>query len=725
MMRAVFCDHCGLPVPGARAEQVADTATDCRAEPRYCCFGCRFAAEMASGKSGAGDGGGAFFRLAICIFLSLNVMVFTMLLWTQDVYDPAKTGVPSALSLWAVSRYFCMLLSLPVLYLLGLPVAEEAWKSLQRGTPSTDLLLILGTVAAYAYSIVSTLRSEGPVYYEVGCAVLVLVTLGRWLEARGKQAAAAALDELEKLLPSDAHRWEAGKLVDVPLHSVAIGDRLFVRAGERIPTDGRIVAGLASVDTQLLTGESRPRVVETGDAVIGGTLNLDGGFTIEATASPHGGTLQRLVECILEARLKKGRYQQLADRVAAGFLPVVVVVALGAFAYHTTFSGLDQGLLAALSVVLIACPCALGLATPMAVWAAMGTATQAQVLFRSGEALERLAGVRVLAFDKTGTLTDGRPVVDRFASSEGIDRGALLARIASAVATSNHEFSQAIRRFYSLFGFEPGDSCETRTLPGRGLTATFSYDGEKLYLGSLRMMQEHGFVTAPGIDDAIREMSDTGSSLVLVARNYVVCGAFGLREELRECAREVLTECRALGCLTTVLSGDNAARGRAVSRLLDVDVRAEMLPADKLQAVHELRRTFGPTVMIGDGINDAPALSAADVGIALGCGADVSRSSADICLLGDDLTRIPWAIRLSRRTVGIVRQNLFWSFFYNVLGVGLAATGWLNPVWAAAAMAVSGLTVVGNSLRLATPEIATPNDVLNSAETSPQERIAV
>lgn len=722
MTKSVFCDHCGLPIPGAHSEAAGDASTELRVEPRYCCFGCRFAAELAS-SSDSGDGG-AFFRLALCIFLSLNVMVFTMLLWTQDVYSPDKTGVPSALSLWAVSRYLCMLFSLPVLYLLGLPVADEAWKSLRRGAPSTDLLLIVGTVAAYAYSIVSTLRSEGPVYFEVGCAVLVLVTLGRWLEARGKQEATAALDGLERLLPSDVHRWEAGSLVDVPLQSVSIGDRLFVRAGERIPTDGRIVAGLASVDTQLLTGESRPCVVETGDAVIGGSLNLDGGLTIEATAAAHGGTLQRLVECILEARLKKGCYQRLADRLAAGFLPVVIVVTLGTFAYHTTFFGLDHGLLAALAVVLIACPCALGLATPIAVWAAMGTAAQSQVLFRNGEALERLADARVLAFDKTGTLTDGRPVVERFASLEGIDLNDLLERIASAVATSNHEFSQAIRRFCASSGFESAHTCETRTLAGRGLTASFADDGETLYVGSLRMMQEHGFAIPTEVEKAIRSMSDGGSSLVCVALKQVVCGAFGLREALREHAREVLNECRSLGCLLTVLSGDNAARGQVVGRLLDVDVRAEMLPADKLQAVHELRRTFGSTVMIGDGINDAPALSAADVGIALGCGADVSRNSADICLLGNDLARIPWAIRLSRRTVRIVKQNLFWSFFYNILGVGLAATGWLNPIWAAAAMAVSGLTVVGNSLRLATRETAQSRQMPSSAASSPQEQVA-
>lgn len=725
MARSVFCDHCGLPLPGGRAKPGVEGAQLKNDEPRYCCFGCRFAAEMARGAPGEGDIGGAFFRLALCIFLSLNVMVFTMLLWTQDVYDTATTGIPSAVSLWAVARYLCMLFSLPVLYLLGLPVADEAWKSLRRGAPSTDLLLIVGTVAAYAYSVVSTIRSDGPVYYEVGCAVLVLVTLGRWLEARGKQEATAALDGLEKLLPANVHIWQAGELVEIPLAAVSTGDRLFVRAGERIPTDGRIVAGLASIDAQLITGESRPQVVETGDPVIGGTLNLDGGLTIEVTADPRGGTLERLLECIREARLHKGRYQRLADRLASMFLPIVVIVALGALIYHTLHSGFDQGLLAALAVVLIACPCALGLATPMAVWAAMGSAAQAQVLFRNGEALERLAETKVLAFDKTGTLTDGCPTVDRFALLEGEDVEELSTHIASAVSTSNHEFSQAVRRYCLSRGSKGGAFCETQTLPGRGLVASFTDFDAKLYIGSLRMMEEHEFSIGPRIGAAIRDMSDAGLSLVCVARNSIVCGAFGLREELREQARDALAESRKLGLLITVLSGDHAARGRALGRSLEVDVRAEMLPADKLAAVHELRRSFGPTVMIGDGINDAPALSAADVGIALGCGADVSRQSADVCLLGNDLMRIPWAIRLSRRTVRVVRQNLFWSFFYNVLGVGLAATGWLNPVWAAVAMAVSGLTVVANSLRLAPRAVMSSSIAYGSATSSTKERVVV
>ena len=641
------------------------------------------------------------FRLALSVFLSLNVMIFTMLLWTQDVYDVAATGTPSALGMWDVARYLCMLFSLPVLYLLGLPVAAEAWIALRRGVLSTDLLLIVGTLAAYLYSIFSTVRGAGAVYFEVGCAVLVLVTLGRWFEAHGKQRTAAVLESLEKLLPSTVHRREGEQLAEIPLDDVRIGDRLVVRAGERVPCDGRITAGVASIDAQLLTGESRPQVRETGDTVIGGTLDIDGTLTIEVTAPPRGGTWRRLLDCVREARLQKGRYEQLADRLAAVFLPLVFVVALAAFALHAWFHGVDQGLLAGLAVVLIACPCALGLATPMAVWSALGAAAQNQVLFRNGRALERLAQARVLAFDKTGTLTDGRPSVDRFVDFDQSESDETLSLALSVCASSHHDLSRAVLEYCRRQLRVVERPCVVRTLPGRGLEATFPEWSETVLLGSERLMRESGMVLSEYGEATIQSLTSQGLSVVCIGRQGRVVGVFGLRERLRPGVVAMLTACRIADLQVCVLTGDHRARGEALAGELGVEVRSELLPEDKLAAIGDLRRRLGPTIMIGDGINDAPALTAADVGMALGCGTDVSRESAEICLLGDDLTKVPWAVDLARRTVRIVKQNLFWSLAYNLVGIGLAAAGRLNPVWAAAAMMLSGLCVVANSLRLA------------------------
>lgn len=705
MESPVVCTHCGLPIAGRRTARVVEPT-----ERNFCCFGCRLAADMGQEAVTEGVLGRTCLRLGLSIFLSLNVMIFTMWLWTQDVYGfDGVNAEPLAVVLWNLCRYACLVFSLPVLWMLGRPVAEGAWQSLRRGAPTTDLLLLAGTLAAYAYSIVSTLRGHGPIYFEVGCAVLVLVTLGRWLEARGKQQANAALELLEKLLPAEVFKCVEGALVAVPLAEIVAGDRLVIRAGERIPTDGRIVRGIASLDCRVLTGESEPIVREVGDEVLGGTLNLDGDLTVEVTAPADGGTWRRLIDCMRSARMMKGRYQQSADRIARWFMPAVVVIALASFVYHGITSGFDQGLLAGLAVVLVACPCALGLATPLAVWAALGTAARAQVLFRHGEALERLAGIRAVAFDKTGTLTDGRPDVDCFFVVGGVASEEVMGRTLAMAATTCHDLSLALAEFSRERHIGVIPDCQVRTVPGRGLVAHFTDLPTPAFLGSERLCNENGLIFNDDAQSALAMLIGAAMPLVCIGWNGRVQAIAGFRERLRNDAAAAIESCRGLNLAVEILTGDHAGRGGEISRLLDVPVRAELLPADKVDAIEELRREYGPTAMIGDGLNDAPALTAADVGMALGCGADVSRQSADVCLLNNDLARIPWAVGLARRTIHIIRQNLFWTFFYNAVGIALAASGQLNPIWAAAAMVVGGLSVVGNSLRLA--HYPSPTDV--------------
>jgi heavy metal translocating P-type ATPase len=547
----------------------------------------------------------------------------------------------------------------------------------------------------------STLRGSGPVYFEIGCAVLLFVTLGRFLEARGKQQAAAALESLERLLPTEVRKLVDGQLQTVPLDSVAAGDRIEVHAGERIPVDGRIVRGTASLDSRVLTGESLPQFRESGDEVLGGTLDLDGDLLIEATASPRGGTWQRLLDCMRTARRMKGRHQQLADRVARWFMPAVAVIAVATFAWHTHSAGIEQGLSAAMAVVLVACPCALGLATPLAVWAGLGSAAQAQVLFRNGEALERLAGVRAAAFDKTGTLTDGRPLIAAAIYADSVPRDEIIRRAHAIAAKSRHDLAAALADFCRSRQIGAMPTCEVRTEPGRGLTATFSDRASPAALGSERLMRERGLAFPAPLQEAVESFAAAAMPLTCLGWDGGVRAVFGFNEQLRDTARAAVDECRQAGLAVVVLTGDHAARGAALAKQLDVPVQAELLPDDKVRVVGALRQTYGPTAMVGDGLNDAPALTAADVGLALGCGADVSRQSADVCLLGNDPARVAWSIGLARQTLRIIRQNLFWSFAYNTGGIALAAAGWLNPIWAAVMMTVGGLSVVGNSLRLA------------------------
>jgi heavy metal translocating P-type ATPase len=677
------CAYCGLPLAGGRSSPPAAA---------YCCFGCRFAAEVTGAHGEEGAANWALTRLGVAIFFTMNVMVFTMALWVQDADGTDGT----LLALRGVFRHLALVFALPVLLLLGVQLLDNAWDGLRRGVLTADWLLLAGVAAAYLYSVVSVVRDRGPVYFEVGCMVLVLVTLGRWLEATGRLKAGAAIEALHRLLPETVRRLRpGGDGADediIPLEQLGVGDRLRVLAGERIPCDGVLLGHAATVDEQVLTGESRPAVKEPGDRVLGGALNLDGVLLLEATAPPRGGALARLIELVRTARLTRGRFERLADRMAAVFLPAVVLLALAAFAWHAAWRGLDEGILTGLAVLLIACPCALGLATPMAVWTALGRAAGAGVLFRNGEALERLAAVRAVRLDKTGTLTTGTPLLSQCAAADS-ERPEVLRRAAWLAGSSTHAHSRAIA------GLAAGEAASnSRNLPGRGVTATSG--SESVWLGSPRLMEEAGLVCSGDLQAVLDEALRSGEALTCVGWGGRVRGLFVFREEFRPQTVVALGRLRDLGLDVGVLTGDHPARGAALEQELGVPVTAGLLPEDKVAAVTQARHSIGPVAMVGDGINDAPALAVADAGVALGCGADLARDAAPVCLPGDDLARLPWAIELARRTVRVIRQNLLWAFAYNGIGVGLACAGLLNPILAALAMVGSSLLVVGNSLRL-------------------------
>jgi P-type Cu+ transporter len=709
--RSDCCAYCGLPL-GVGWRRRTRTAATPAAD--YCCFGCRFADSVRHERGASGEIRWTLWRLGLAIFFTMNVMVFSMELWAQDLYQGAAQDAGSLADLWRdVFRFLCLLLALPVLWLLGLPLAENAWRNLRGGGPAMELLLLTGVAASYVYSAVSVFRGQGHLYFEVGCAVLVMVTLGRWLEAMGKLRTTEALDALERLLPEHVRLVRDGVERETPLARLTTGDRVRVQAGERFGVDGRIVRGVAAVDQQIISGESRPVVKEPGDDVFAGTLDLDGDLLVETTAAAHSGALARLVGAIHRARQAKGRYQRLADRVAAWFLPVVAVLSLAALIWHWRQDGFDAGLMAAMSVALIACPCALGLATPMAVWTALGRASQEQVLFRGGEALERLARVRAIAFDKTGTLTSGEAVVEQFVADEGnatvgISKAQdVLSCAAGVSAGSTHGLSRAIRIFANGRLVE-SDVARIRAIPGRGLRAELSDSDADVLLGNERLMEESRLAISPALRRVLQRAHGDGQPLVCVGWQGRVRGVFTFREELRPEAVAALTRCRQIGLHVAVLTGDHAACGAALSARLDAPVEAALLPEEKVAALARLRARYGAVAMVGDGINDAPALAAADVGIAMGCGADVSRESADVCLLGNDLGGVLGAVLLARRTVRVIRQNLFWSFAYNTLGIGLALGGWLNPIWAAVAMVASSLLVVTNSLRLGSSQTREP-----------------
>jgi heavy metal translocating P-type ATPase len=691
-----YCAFCGLPLP----KNLAFGREQSNEDVDYCCSGCRAVAHVDQATGEQGQAANSLMRLGLAVFFTMNVMVFTMALWSQDVYPEQSFKSELSTVLRSVFRWGSLVFSAPILWLLGGPIAQGVWQALRRRAITTDLLILLGVTAAYAFSVVSVLRGEGHVYFEVGSMVLVFVSLGRWLEAKGKRRTGESLDALASLLPDTVRRLDAqGVFQETPREEVVTGDLVRVLPGERFPIDGRILNGNASVDEQMVSGESRSVEKSPGAKVFSGTLNLDGDLRIEVTAADGRETLSRLIALVRTARSTKGRQELLADRIATWFVPVVCLIALAAGWRQGWAEGIDQGILTGLAVVLIACPCALGLATPMAVWTALGRAAECGVLFRSGMVMQQLASIRFACFDKTGTLTSGKPSVESLLVGEQDQFAEVLMAAASVTAGSTHPLSQAITHFFEQQAnrLQPRTSSLVETLAGRGLRSEVSGLGAVL-LGSRRLMDESGLVWPEHFGNL--QEDDKNTQQVFVGWGGEVRGVFCFAEVTRPEAIEAVAACRKLGMELQLLTGDGSRRAEAIGEQFTVATKSDQLPDDKVAAVKELAEQ-GAVAMIGDGLNDAPALAAATVGVALGCGADVSRDAAGVCLLADDLRRFPWAVGLARQANRIVKQNLFWAFTYNCIGIALAATGRLNPIWAALAMAVSSLLVVTNSLRLA------------------------
>ena len=687
------CDYCGLPLVflWRSLEKTSHASV-----PMFCCLGCRIASQITAERGDACEASGTLTRLGIATFFAMNVMVFTLVLWSFDLYHISEAKASPRIFNELIS-YLSLLFTIPVLILLGQPLIENAWSSVVDGRPTTDVLVVIGVLTAFAYSVLSLMWGLGETYFEVACMVLVFVTLGRWLEATGRARASDALTQLEQLLPKVILRKAGHEFLEVPVDEVERGDILMLREGERSPVDADIVRGVASVDEQMLTGESIPANKQPGDAILAGSLNLDGTLTVKATSTIKNGTLTRLVNSVREAQLQKGSAQRFADRVACGFLVFVVIVVFATVAWYGAQSQWQTGLWSAFAAVLVSCPCSLGLATPLAIWMAMCRAAKHQILFTSGEAVEQLATIRAIRFDKTGTLTSGDPQLHKIEVAKDTNDSEVL-QIASQLAIhSCHVFSNAIVQAQRQTGERINPVESVRTVPGSGVTGTLPPQMTSVALGSRRYLKQEGYVFDTPFDEA------TGESTTYVGWNQKVQGRFLFDETIRPEAHQVIAECRELGLDVAVLTGDNTSRSQAIATELNVDVTAQLQPDEKVKQIHLAQSQHTHVAMVGDGINDAAALANADVGMALGCGADITRSTAGICFLGNELSRLPWCIRLSRLTAQTIRWNLFWAFGYNIIGISLAVCGLLNPIIAAGLMVASSLFVVSNSLRLDVP----------------------
>ncbi|WP_433785030.1 heavy metal translocating P-type ATPase [Pseudomonas frederiksbergensis] len=607
--------------------------------------------------------------------------------------------------LWMLPAWVQFALATPVQFVFGARFYVAAWKAVRAGAGNMDLLVALGTSAGYGLSVYEWATAAGRMphlYFEASAVVIALVLLGKYLESRAKRQTASAIRALEALRPERAIQVIDGREQEVAISALRLNDLVLVKPGERFPVDGEVVEGQSHADEALISGESLPVPKAPGDKVTGGAINGEGRLLVRTMALGAETVLARIIRLVEDAQAAKAPIQKLVDKVSQVFVPVVLLIALATLVGWWLYGApLETALINAVAVLVIACPCALGLATPTAIMAGTGVAAHHGILIKDAEALERAHEVSAVVFDKTGTLTSGTPRIAHLSAIEG-DEAALLQMAGALQRGSEHPLAKAVLDACAERGLTVADVSDSQSLTGRGIAG--SLDGRRLALGNRRLLEESGLNAGPLADSASAWETEgrTLSWLIEQSPEPRALGLFAFGDTLKPGALQAVQRLSARNISSHLLTGDNRGSAKVVAQALGIkDVHAEVLPADKAATVAALKKT-GVVAMVGDGINDAPALAAADIGIAMGGGTDVAMHAAGITLMRGDPRLVPAALEISRKTYAKIRQNLFWAFVYNLIGLPLAAFGFLNPVLAGAAMALSSVSVVSNALLLKT-----------------------
>jgi Cu+-exporting ATPase len=595
--------------------------------------------------------------------------------------------------------WFQLILATPVQFLIGYRFYKGAYNSLRGGGANMDVLVSMGTSAAYFYSIYNLIIGVHEYYFEASAVIITLILLGKTFEAVAKGKTSEAIKKLMGLQPKTARIIKDGVEMDIPIEKVEIGDIIVVRPGERVPVDGIIVEGNSAVDESMITGESIPIDKAIDDEVIGATINKFGTFKFRATKIGKDTVLSQIIKLVEDAQGSKAPVQRLADKISGIFVPIVVVIAFATFlGFYLIGGNFNIGLINAVAVLVIACPCALGLATPTAIMVGTGKGAENGILIKSGEHLERAHKMDTIVFDKTGTITKGEPEVTDIISFNDIDRDEILRIAASVEKTSEHPLGQSIVKKGEEELLRLSEPEKFMAVPGKGLRATF--EGKEVLVGNRRLMVDNNISITNG-EETLLKLEEEGKTAMLLSLDNKLSGIIAVADQIKETSKKAIEELKSMGLDVYMITGDNERTAQAIAKEVGItNVLAEVLPENKAEVVEEIKSKGKHVGMVGDGINDAPALAAADVGFAIGTGTDVAMEAADITLMRGDLSGVVTAIRLSHKTMRTIRQNLFWAFFYNSLGIPFAALGFLDPMIAGAAMAFSSVSVVTNSLRL-------------------------
>lgn len=604
-------------------------------------------------------------------------------------------GIDNILS----NGYFQLILATPVQFIIGYRFYKGAYNSLRGGGANMDVLVSMGTSAAYFYSIYNLYKGIHEYYFEASAVIITLILLGKTFEAVAKGKTSEAIKKLMGLQPKTARIIRDNTEIEIPIEKLEIGDIVVVRPGERVPVDGIIVEGNSSLDESMITGESIPVDKTIGDEVIGATINKFGSFKFRTTKIGKDTLLSQIIKLVEDAQGSKAPVQRLADKISGIFVPIVVGIALVTFlGFYIAKGDFNTGLINAVAVLVIACPCALGLATPTAIMVGTGIGAENGILIKSGEHLEKAHKMDTIIFDKTGTITKGEPELTDILTFNEYSRDEVLRIAASVEKTSEHPLGQSIVRKGEAELLKITEPESFMAIPGKGLKAKF--EGKDVLIGNRKLMIENS-ISIDNTDSDLLKLEEEGKTAMLISIDGVLCGIIGVADQIKETSLKAIKELQKMGLEVYMITGDNERTAKAIAKQVGIaKILADVLPENKAEAVEKLKKEGKHVGMVGDGINDAPALAAADVGFAIGTGTDVAMEAADITLMRGDLEGVVTAIRLSHRTMKTIKQNLFWAFFYNTIGIPFSALGFLNPMVAGAAMAFSSVSVVTNSLRL-------------------------